>query len=263
MKNLGVLVGKGFDFRLGGQEKIASKLKSSGYQVKLVDDPWPRNSYVFFNGKYVLEDEQGKDNVFGNGGMVLKGNGFLLVSDAAFLYNNFKSKVDENRLKNDREYYEESKNLIKKEGKKVFNSRVHVAPTGNFFNGNSSSGDIDMFSLVLPNNKILIFDTFFGKDANKHKHYNKIAEEEGLEFIEYDGKKDNVWYPLNCLVIPYANGDEVFLDSNSKSLINILNKKGVKSIGIDMPQREHAAGKIHCQTNVFDVNSKGKINNFI
>jgi hypothetical protein len=263
MKNLGVLVGKGFDYNVGGQDKIASVLKSSGYSVKLVDDPWPRNNYVFFNGKYILEDENGKTNVFGNGGMVLKGNDFLLVSDAAFLYDTFKSKVETNKLKENKSYYEESKNLVEEEGKRIFNSRVHVAPTGDFFNGNPSNGDIDMFSLVLPNNKLLMFDSFFGKNANKYNGYNKIAEQEGFDFVEYNGSKDNVWYPLNVLVIPSANGDEVFLDKNSKSLMNIFNKKGIKYVGIDIPQRKYPAGKIHCQTNVFDINSKSKINTFL
>jgi hypothetical protein len=117
MKNLGILVGIGFDFEFGGQEKIASELESRGHSVKLISSPWPRNYYVYFNGKYVFEEKGDSTNVFGNGGMVQKGDNFLLVSDAAFFYKNFKSQVDVNRLKIDKDYYEDSKKLIIDTGK--------------------------------------------------------------------------------------------------------------------------------------------------
>lgn len=261
MGDLGIIVGKGFDFRLGGQEKISSGLKSRGYFVKEVDEPWPRNNYVYFNGKYVLEEKEDLRNVFGNGGMVQKGDSFLLVSDAGFFYNNFKSKVDLKKLKEDRNYYENSKILIEEEGKKQFNTRIHVAPSGNFFNGNPN-GDIDMFTLLLPKEKILLFDTYFGKEANKYKDYNIIAEKEGWKFIEYNGNQDNVWYPLNALVVPSLKVDNVFLDKNAKSLIKVLDKKGINSVPIEVPQRDYPAGKINCQTNVFDIKDLQKIRGF-
>lgn len=261
MGDLGIIVGKGFDFKLGGQEQISSGLKSRGYFVKEVDEAWPRNDYVYFNGKYVLEENGNSGNVFGNGGMVQKGEDFLLVSDSAFFYNDFKSKVQFNRLNIDKEYYEKSKNLILDKGKKQFNARIHVAPSGNFFNGNPN-GDIDLFTLLLPQEKILLFDTYFGKQANKYKDYNIIAEKEGWRLIEYNGNQDNVWYPLNALVVPSVKIDKIFLDKNAKSLIKLLEKKHVNIIPVDIPQRDHPAGKINCQTNVFDLKDVQKIRGF-
>lgn len=262
MGDLGIIVGKGFDFKLGGQEQISSGLKSRGYFVKEVDEAWPRNDYVYFNGKYVLEENGNSGNVFGNGGMVQKGEDFLLVSDAGFFYNDFKSKVQFNRLNIDKEYYEKSKNLILDKGKKQFNARIHIAPTGTFFNGKINNGDIDLFTLLLPKEKLLIFDTYFGKNANFHKDYNKISEKEGLKLIEYEGSQDNVWYPLNALVIPSRDKEVVVLDKNAKSLIKLLEKKNVNIIPVDIPQRDHPAGKINCQTNVFDLKDVQKIRGF-
>ena len=45
--------------------------------------------------------------------------------------------------------------------------------------------------------------------------------EEGLELIRYDGWQDKVWNPLNALVLPGEdNQDIVFVDSKSKQARN-------------------------------------------
>ena len=249
MKELGILVGTGFDFSFGGRDKISSALKNRGYFVKEVDVPWPRNDYVFMDEKYFSDDSG--NCVFGNGGMVQKGKDFALVSDAAFYYNEFSDKLNIQNLKSDRDYYCASKSFIVEEGTKKYNKKVHVAPTGSFF-GTLNNGDIDLYTLVLPESKIIFYDNYFGKDSNKYNDYNKIAEEEGFKFICYDGSKENVWYPLNSLVLPRSQSDLVVLDKSAVSLMNILNKNNVDFISVDMPQREYVAGKINCQTNIFD-----------
>jgi len=262
MKNLGIAVGYGFDFKLGGQEKICSALKNRGYSVKKVNEAWPRDKYVFFKDKYVLAGEEGAfGNVFGEGGNIQTGKGFVLVSDNAFYFNNIKSKVDFDKLKRDKSYYNSAKEIIIKEGKKSYNARIHVAPTGDF-QGNVAQGHIDLFTLLLPNKKILIFDKHFGKSANLDRDYNAIAEKECLEFIEYDGSKDGVWYPLNSLILPNEESEVIVMDSKAKFLQKLLNKKGVETILVDMPQRNYPAGKINCQTNIFSLKDVGEIDKF-
>lgn len=261
MGELGILVGKGFDPERGGQKDIASALRSRGHFVREIDYDWPRNEYVYFNGKYFFERNNEfesflKGNVFGNGGMVQTGDDFLIVSDAAFKYDSFKNKVDAKMLEKDKEYYEESKKLISESGEKKYGSRVHVAPTW------EANGDIDMYTLLLPKSKILFYDKSFGNGANKDNGYNILAEKENLKFVELDGKKSEAWYPLNSLVLSRGENDLIVLDKNSKSLIKVLDREGIDFIPVDFPQRQYPAGKINCQTNVFkkeDLNSLKRI----
>jgi hypothetical protein len=262
MKNLGILVGYGFDFNLGGQKNICSALRSRGYSAIEINESWPRDEYVFFKEKYIPVGEDGcSGNVFGEGGNIQTGKEFLLVSDNAFYFDKIKSKVDFDKLRKDKKYYNLAKNVIIEEGKKYHNSRIHVAPTGDF-HGELAQGHIDLFTLLLPNKKILIFDKHFGKDANLDKDYNLISEKESLEFVEYDGSQDGIWYPLNSLVLPDCGRDVVVIDSKAKSLQRLLDKKGVGSIPVDMPQKSYPAGKINCQTNVFSLGDEKKVCKF-
>jgi len=208
MVELGILVGSGFDLEYGGQKEIASALKSRGYFVKEVDEPWPRNEYVYFNGKYFFEKNGDLRNVFGNGGMIQKGEDFLLVSDAAIFYDNFSLEIRKEKIISNKEDYEKEKGIIVKKGEKEFGTRVHIVPSG------QANGDIDMYTLLLPKNKILFFDNYFGRNSGK-SYYNEIAEKEGFKFFELDGKESGTWYPLNSLVLPKGNQDLVVLDKNA------------------------------------------------
>ncbi|HQF82794.1 MAG TPA: hypothetical protein PK255_02190 [Candidatus Pacearchaeota archaeon] len=264
MEKLGVLVGYGFDFELGGQNKICAALKNNGYFVKSIGEPWPRGKYVLFGKKYISSGElDDSGNVFGEGGNVQLGKDFVLVSDNAFHFNEIKKDVDLKRLISDRGYYESSKKIISNKGKEQYNVPVHVAPTGYFFGNSSAQGHIDLFTLLLPNSKILIFDKYFGKDANLNYDYNKICEKEGLKFLEYDGSKEEVWFPLNSLVLPNSQKEKVVIDSKAKSLNRILEKEGIERILVDMPQRNYPAGKINCQTNVFLLKDKNKLDKLL
>ncbi len=263
MKNLGIVVGYGFDFNLGGRKEIASALRDKGYFVKEVDEPWPRDRYVLLRNKYVNSIcEDGSENVFGDGGNVQLGDGFALVSDNAFYFNNIKKEVNFERLFRDKKYYETSKKIISNKGKRQLGVPVYVAPTGYFFGNSSAQGHIDLFTLLLPKNKILIFDNHFGKGANLNKDYNKISEENNLKFIEYSGNGEGVWFPLNSLVLSSPSSEKVVIDSNAKSLRKILEKEGVDFIQVNMPQRSYPAGKINCQTNTFRLKDKDNLRNF-
>ncbi len=254
MDNLGVLVGYGFDIKQGGQDKIAESLKKKGYDVMNVNEAWPRNEFVYFNGKYVFMDgSDTNSNPFGNGGMVQKGKDFVLVSDGV-LYS-FDKIYDRKELEKNPFKYKKAVEHLSDLAAEEFASRAYVVPTGNF-SGKESNSDIDLFTLLLPDKKIMLFDKNFGGIANNGKDYNAVAEKEGFDFIDYDGRGDNVWYPLNASVLKKGQEDLVVLDSNSKSLMRILDKKGVDFVPVDMPQKSHVAGKLNCQTNTFNLKDK-------
>ena len=241
---------------IGGQAQIMNALRKENFSVDQSYEQWPRDTWVYFNDKYFLRGEMGVEgNVFGDGGNVLQGEDYLLVSDNAFFFQDIKDKVNEKFGEVNIKNYEKAKEIISDEGKKTFNSRVHVTPSG-YFHGKTGQFHNDMTTLLLPKSKILLFDTFYGGNGNICGHYNRIAEEEGLEFIEYDGGKEWVWYPLNSCVLPWPRNEAVLLDSKSKSLIKILKDQGVKTITVEMPQHNYPAGKINCQTNVYNKKDK-------
>lgn len=263
MENLCVSVGTG----IGGQREIMNSLARAGYKVESAVEQWPRDSWVYFNGKYIERGSMGADgNAFGDGGNVRVGKDFVIVSDNAVYYQDITRKLKETFLGVNFDDLMEKHNFVAKNynlfsdlvseyGKEFFESRVYVAPTG-YYQGKMGQTHIDLFTLLLPKSKILIFDKFFGNDANLKNHYNLISEKEGLKFIEYDGSKDGVWFPLNSLVLPKNGNDVVVIDSASASLNKILNKKGIETLCVDMPQIKYPAGKINCQTNTYNIRDK-------
>ena len=247
---LSVLVGTG----IGGQREIISALSDAGFNTQSTGGRmWPRNHYVHLMDRYVKNGSVMSidGNPFGDGGHVLTGNDFLLVSDMAYL------REDISKNLSNRSTYEQIKEAIVSEGKKYHpNARIHVAPTGYFHNGKGHD-HIDMFCLLLPKQKLLLLDTHYGKGAGNAKEYDTIAKAEGLRLIRYNGSQDGVWFPLNSLVLPTEDEKEVvFVDSKAKSLIKLLINEGLKPIEVEMPQHSYPAGKIGCQTNTY--NSKDK-----
>lgn len=244
--NIGVIVGTG----IGGQRNIVEALTKEGFQIRSAGSRmWPRDHYVYFNGRYVKSGSPGAidGNAFGEGGNVLTGNGFLLVSDMAYLKEHIFGSLPGEPT------YEQIKEAIASEGRKYHSeARIHVAPTG-YFHGGKGHSHIDMFSLLLPQRKILLLDTYHGKGAGKAKEYDAIAEMEGLKLIRYDGSQDGVWYPLNSLVLPTGDREVLVVDDKAKSLVSLLQDEGIKSISVEIPQHSFPAGKIRCQTNTFNL----------
>lgn len=263
MENICVSVGTG----IGGQKEIMNSLAKAGYNVESGVEQWPRDTWVYFNGKYVERGSIGVDgNFFGDGGNVHVGKDFVIVSDNAVYYQDITRKLKEtfpginfdNLIEKHNfvaKNYSLFSDLISDYGKQFFESRIHIAPTG-YYQGKLGNTHIDLFTLLLPKSKILIFDKYFGKDANLNHDYNKIAEKENLQFIEYSGDKDGVWFPLNSLVVPRNGKDTLVIDSASVSLNKLLNKKGIDAICVNMPQIKYPAGKINCQTNIYNIKDR-------
>lgn len=243
--DVGILVGTG----IGGQKNIVEALRSSGFPVSTTGKMWPRDYYVYSNGKYIRSGSPGAidGNAFGEGGNILTGKDFLLVSDMACLHEHISEKLQ------DKPTYRQIMEAITSEGEKNnLGVRIHVAPTG-YFHGGKGHSHIDMFTLLLPKRRLLLLDTHYGKGAGSAREYDAIAEEEGLRLIRYDGLQDSVWYPLNALVLPTDKGETVVVDNKSKSLVSLLQGEGVESIPVEMPQHSYPAGKIRCQTNTYNL----------
>ena len=249
MGEIGIIVGRGSSVN---QNEISRTLSKKGYFVKKVAEDWPRDVYVFHNNKIISNDWNVPYNFLGDGGNIQVSDDFVLISDTALIDQNlneeFKGKGD-------------LKNLILQKAEKEFESKVYLSPT-DFESKNSASPHIDLYTLLLPNSKILMFDNKFGKDANKNFEYNKIAEENEFKFFEYDSGKDDVWYGLNSLVLKKGEKDIVVLESQSKNLIKLLNQNNVETIPIEMLQSLYPAGRIHCQTNTFKREDQKKIDYF-
>ena len=76
---LSVLVGTG----IGGQREIISALSDAGFNTQSAGcRMWPRNHYVHLMDRYVKNGSvmSINGNPFGDGGHILTGNDFLLVS---------------------------------------------------------------------------------------------------------------------------------------------------------------------------------------
>ena len=44
----------------------------------------------------------------------------------------------------------------------------------------------------------------------------------------------------------------MFVDDKAESLIKLLEEKGAKPVGVEMPQHEYPAGKINCMANTYN-----------
>jgi hypothetical protein len=247
---LSVIIGSG----IGNQKEIANKI-SKNFDVKTVKTMWPRDSFVYFGGKYIKRDSpENIDgyNPFGEGGHILTGKDYLLISDMVYNHDQI-PKDSQNKPE-----YKKVKKAIIDEGKKYYpNARIHVAPSG-YFNRGKGHNHIDMFCLLIQGRGLLLVDTYYGKCAGTSKEYDKIAEKEKLKLIKYDGSKDKVWNPLNALVLPENKNSspKVVVDNKAKSLIKLLKNEEVETIGVEMPQNSFPGGKIRCQTNTYNPKDK-------
>ncbi len=251
--DLGVVVGTG----IGGQRNIAEALESNGFRTTGVKQLWPRDHYVHSNEEYVKNNSPGfiDGNPFAEGGNILLGDGFLLVSDLAYMREQILKQLPQ---KITRKQIPEIEQVLKLEGQKHFpRTRIYIAPTG-YFHGGKGHSHIDMFSLLCPRKKLLILDTFYGKGAGTAREYDSIADKEGLRLLRYDGSQDGVWYPLNSLVLDVDKRDVVAVDDRAVSLIRLLDREGIRTISTKMPQHPFPAGKVRCQTNTYNIGTDTK-----
>src|SRR3989344_2490094 len=240
-----VLVGTG----IGGQRNILDAIGKQGFKTKHVGCLWPRDQYVYFNGNYIFRGEGSNENHFGEGGYFRFGNDYVLIGGGLIdLVTKYKFR-DILGMEGNSKKEEATVGLIQETKKHFDGFSIHVVPTGGF--RGRGHNHLDMSVLLLPKKRILIVDTYFNHFASTGTEIDQIGEREKLKVIRYDGSQDEVWYPLNSLVLDKNGNDLVFIDSKADSLKRLLERENVAFVDIEMPQHQHPSGKINCQTNIY------------
>lgn len=136
--------------------------------------------------------------------------------------------------------------------------RAYVLPSG-YFHGGKMHAHLDMFTLYLPEARLLVVDAFdlqrqnpsslFSVDSAR-RMFESFATEQDISLIWYDSSQDKVWWPLNAAVLPAPEGGElVVLDEACFTLRNLLENYAVPYLGVPCLRINNPGGKINCATN--------------
>ncbi|MBI5064651.1 hypothetical protein HZA97_00305 [Candidatus Woesearchaeota archaeon] len=180
-----------------------------------------------------------KASQFGEGGCFNLGQDFLLVSERIF-----------------DEKYTSDKLAIEEEAKKHYpQTRFNVVPVGcnhDAIYGQELFRHIDLTCLLIPSKKLLFVDENFYDDPHARMRFERIAEKEDLtlKFHKPHPEISFQYYPLNCLLLPSANGEIIFANSNDASFIRLLNLYNLDVVEVSMTQAPKRRGSIRCCTNV-------------
>ena len=243
MSDLTVIVGGGY---LPDQEAILVALDRNGFNAVPVKPHYPRGLHVYHKGRYFLQRNY---EAYADGGFVQCGTDFMLWSDDAIRNKKdlkpWETPVDASALRR----------MQKTELQEIYPERIYVLPTGTFSSlrhHTSTTGQtvavlrhLDYFALLLPMRRRLIIDTRAGKEAIDDPDFLSALEEAGLQPLFYE--PDDIYHPLNDLVLPKGDTDIVFYDAAAKKLARILDGLNVESVPISICN--NPVGKIHCKTN--------------
>lgn len=248
-KNFSVVVGVGREDDEGHEERenLAKTIEELGYTVERVEEYWPRDHWVFWKGKYFTKKEVGR---CGEGGYFNLGHDFVIVSE----------KLLEGKYKAAREdvYAEVKKYYVQ--------GRAYVAPVGykprfmsQIFRYDELS-HIDLTCLLIPSRDLLFVDqSFYDKNKRRYKNarkiFKEIADVEGLslKFYKSDSDESYRYFPLNCLVIPYSQKNElVVINRRTRPFVDLLKEYRIDMAEVDMVDTPKLDGSIRCCTNVKD-----------
>jgi hypothetical protein len=251
MLDTGVIVGTG----QGGQREILKALDSLSIPAKSVSQQWPRDHYVRAGTGYVRRIEDSTEgNYFGDGGYVQAGNGYVIVgcglSDIVAATRSYPPAIFISSQ--DIDARRAAHNALAQAALPFFpGNRIYTLPTG----ARKAIGHnhLDMSMLLLPASRMLLVDTYFGPYAVNAPEIDLLADKEKLDVKWYDGSRSGVWYPLNALVATRDRCDVVIGDKKAAGLAELLGRAGVEFRGVNLPQHDYPAGKIHCQTNVYSL----------
>ena len=227
------------------RERVARVIEEQGYAVVRTFIPWPRDHYVFYDGRYVIKKEF-KDRArqgCGEGGYFQLAQDFVLVSERVLGIS------------------EDHECVAYTVGKQYPGKRVHVVPVGyqKRRTYDQRLDHIDLSCLLIPSRKLLLADkslyqSFAAEVKHVEPYFQKIAEQESLLFVWYEpeGTARNL-FPLNCLVLPKENDEIVFANKNAPCLTRLLQTYDLAVIEVDVqiaPQM--SLGSIRCITNTKD-----------
>ncbi len=227
------------------RERVALAIEEQGFVVERTFIAWPRDHYVFCDGRYVIQ-KQFKDRArrgCGEGGYFQLAQNFVLVSE---------------RVLGIGEYPQCIAFTV---GKQYPGKRVHVVPVGyqKRRTHDQRLDHIDLTCLLIPSRKLLLADkSVYQSSAAEVRHveqyFQSIAEQERLLFQWYEPENDvSKFFPLNCLVLPKGNDEIVIANKNTPCLTRLLQKHDLSVIEVDVqvaPQM--SLGSIRCFTNTKD-----------
>ncbi len=215
------------------REGLARKISDAGFKVEEVPVAWPRDHYVFTNGRYVLEKKYGEAGV---GGFINYCDDFLIVSERIFGEHKSSSEIKE-RV---RECYPKH--------------RIHIVPAGlnpleYGRNDDCIVEHTDLTSLLIPSKKLLFVDESF---YDSFHAFERAADKEDLTLVRYSSPdiRSCDFFALNCLVLPKNGREIVFVNKNTPSFVKLLRKYDLEviEVGMSIAPREKW-GSIRCCTN--------------
>ncbi len=223
------------------REGLARMIEDCGYNVQRVNDSWPRDRYIFYDGRYLTKRDAG---TLGEGGYFQFAPDFILVSDLLL------GGVP-------------SRSLAEREVSSYFPSKhVYGIHCGEC---RSSSGDkaqpighIDLTCLVIPSRRLLIFDSVLhrlGAFENIRNYFFGIGERENYSVEFYESKESFKLYPLNCLVLPNNNdGELVFANRCDSGFLGLLSRYDVEFVTVPVHCTPmESGGSIRCCTNIKEL----------
>ncbi len=250
--NLVVVVGSGVftTSPLPGQDILATAITDRGFTVEKVFKEHPRDIYVHNKGKHFRKKEHGKH---AEGGMVLEGIDYLLISENAFVESDDFSLEDAKAGRIDREAY---RKWTKQKTEALYGTRVHVIRSKEFM-PQGTEGHLDYPLLLLPHSGILLIDDGKANKTIEEETLQEAVRTEDLEVIHhFDPSYHFCGKPLNALVLSDEGRDVVFYDRNARRLGQILERHGVEAIPINFPpfSQAYALPLIHCSVNTYSKN---------
>lgn len=230
------------DAQLAEREQLAQKIEKCGFKVERVSVAWPRDHYTFNDGSYVIKKIHGKP---GEGGYFNFGREFVLVSERLFGHY---SPVELGKVKRAVELHYPYK-------------RIHIGPTGydpeeiSLLYGPDWVDHIDLTCLAIPSKRLLFVDRNFYERQISRDFFSGVALQEDYQIIFHDSapRTSIRYFPLNCLVIPCQNGEEVvFANKRVPSFLKLLEKHKVNFETVDFKVTPGHTGSIRCCTNLKD-----------
>ena len=247
--NLVVVVGSGVftTSPLPGQDILATAIENRGFNVEKVFREHPRDIYVHNKGRYFRKKDHGKH---AEGGMILEGIDYLLISENAFVESEWFSLEDAKTGRIDREAYRE---WTKQRTEALYGTRVYVLRSKQFM-PQGTEGHLDYPLLLLPHSRILLIDDGEANKTIEEEALQEVVRTEDLEVIHhFDPSYHSCGKPLNALVLSDKGRDVVFHDRNARQLGRLLERKGVEAISVDFPpfSQAYALPFIHCSVNTY------------
>ena len=242
-KEISVVVGLGgeeYKSQRKEREALAKKIKSLGFEIETTEVGWPRDHYIFEDGKYVIKKDIGP---CGEGGCFRFGKNIVLVSERLFGHY---TCVNTQKI-----YWDVNKFYP--------NKKIYILPTGynsknnSILRGPSWVDHIDLTCLIIPSKNLFFVDKRFYDYTSAEKAFKEIAKQENLELEFYEpNKRANMdYYPLNCLLLPSKNGEEIILaNKKDKYFLELLKKHKLNFEEISMSKTPtESMGSINCCTN--------------